>query len=225
MSALPSLIAGPQLDLLELPAGSDGEAADGALRAHESVGVFSGARFFARRPDAYRIVVRLLAAGLPIRLIAETVQVSEHTVLAVAERESTSVIAAKEHISRRLSAAARLAWDAVVDDLVNPVRRSVIETVDKAKIANALTDKWMLLAGEATHRLEVTLPAEEPAVTYARFLASLKPTGLDVEQDASKNPGAARDDQAGPEPQVVEVDATPVRPSDSESGSNPANRQ
>jgi len=59
--------------------------------AGRTIGEYSGARFFSKNPAMYRIVVRLLAEGLPVRAIERAVGVSAHLVEAVRAREAASM--------------------------------------------------------------------------------------------------------------------------------------
>lgn len=121
----------------------------------EQPGTLSGERIFSTRPDAYRAAVRLLARGHSLREVAAIVDISVPSVLAIRRREGHSVLTAaqKSDLSATLADVARLGAETARERLAAGEGRDI--ALDKLMLASAIaTDKAMLLAGEATHRIE-----------------------------------------------------------------------
>ena len=115
----------------------------------EAAGEFTGERLLARRPDAYRAVVRMAAEGLSISATARALGVSRNTVAAVREREGISIEQEKKELLRDVRKAARLSVERAIE---------LIPTISSAKDAAivhaVMVDKAQLLSGEATSRIE-----------------------------------------------------------------------
>lgn len=115
----------------------------------EGVGEFTGERLLARRPDAYRAIVRMSAEGLSISAQARALGVSRNTVCAVREREGISIEQEKKDLLRDVRRAARLSVERAIE-LVPGIQSAK----DAAIVAAVMVDKMQLLSGEATSRVE-----------------------------------------------------------------------
>lgn len=137
---------------MELP--DDVEARLDALE-REQPGVCSGERIFRSRPDAYMAAVRLLARGHSIRDTAAIADISVPTVIAIRRREGMSVLAAaqKTDLSGVMADVARLGAETARERLAAGEGHDI--PLDKLMLSSAIaTDKAMVLAGEATQRIE-----------------------------------------------------------------------
>ena len=117
-------------------------------------GRFTGERLKVLRPEVYRRVVDLLAEPreqVPLDHICRLLHVSEHTVKAIEKSQSIPIAERKQ---RLLAKALRIA-DKAAD--------RIEDTIDQAGCSQAAvvfgisTEKALLLAGEPTHHLQVTL--------------------------------------------------------------------
>lgn len=162
-----------------------------ALGECEREGTFTGARFFYQRPDAYRICVGLIAAGLSVDFIARLLRISEHKALAVARREPLNIAKEKESMARWCRSGAKLAWQILQDRLVDPVQRSLIETKDLARIAAQMTETSLTLAGEASLVVEHRVATRSPHQELQDYLDSLPNSaagmGLGAQKDGPQN--------------------------------------
>lgn len=145
------------------------------------VGEFTGERFFAQRPEDYRMVVSLLAEGLGVIRIGSIMRVSPNTVMAVRDREGESIDIVKQRLAGLAHRGAAMLLEAVIEDVNDPVKRGKIATRDKAVAAAVLVDKGQLLSGEATMRVELTeqtAPDHDDYNAYIARLRSAKASGM-----------------------------------------------
>ena len=114
----------------------------------------TGALLKALRPETYRKVVELLAEPrehVSYAEIERVCKVSWDTIKAVERNEAATIAERKAKMLQQVTRVAERAWQTVEDKL------------DGANLAQATicagvaTDKMLLLAGEATHRVEVVL--------------------------------------------------------------------
>ena len=115
----------------------------------EAAGEFTGERLLARRPDAYRAVVRMAAEGLSISATARALGVSRNTVAAVREREGISIEQEKKELLRDVRRAARLSVERAIELIP-----AINSAKDAAIVHAVMVDKAQLLSGEATARIE-----------------------------------------------------------------------
>lgn len=144
------------------------------LEKLEASGEFTGERLLARRPDAYRAVVRMAAEGLSISATARALGVSRNTVAAVREREGFTIEQDKKELLRDVRRAARLSVERAIE---------LIPTINSAKdaaiVAAVMVDKGQLLSGEATSRIEKVEAGEDK---LREMLASLPVLEAEVVQ-------------------------------------------
>ena len=112
-------------------------------------GEFTGERLFRDRPGIYSAIVRMSAEGLSISAAARALGVSRNTVVAVRERENISIEQDKRELMKLLGTARRLAVEKVIE-LIPDLKSAK----DAAITAAVMVDKYALLAGEATSRVE-----------------------------------------------------------------------
>lgn len=113
------------------------------------VGEFTGERLFRDRPGIYAAIVRMAAEGLSISAAARALGVSRNTVVAVREREGISIEQDKKELMKLLGTARRLSVEKVIE-LIPDLKSAK----DAAITAAVMVDKYALLAGEATSRVE-----------------------------------------------------------------------
>lgn len=143
----------------------------------EAAGEFTGERLLARRPDAYRAVVRMAAEGLSISATARALGVSRNTVAAVREREGISIEQEKKELLRDVRKAARLSVERAIELIP-----AINSAKDAAIVAAVMVDKGQLLSGEATSRVEKVEVQEDKLREMLAALPVLEaeviPTGL-----------------------------------------------
>jgi len=118
----------------------------------ESAGEYTGERLAAQRPETYRQIAGLLAEGLGVKRVAAILNVSQHTVQAVRDREPEAVATLKEKVSSSCRSVARLCLESIRDHVLSG--RSLAPR-DAAWIAGVLLDKAELLSGSPTSRVSV----------------------------------------------------------------------
>jgi len=185
-----------QLELLpstelddELFAGEEDAAAIGPGKE------YTAARLFRANPRIYQAIISLRAEGRGILAVAKTLHVSPNTVYAVERREGQRVDKEKEELGHRARAVARMATEAVADDLADPARRKKIPTRDKAWIAGVLTDKSLTLQGAPTSIVEIRQTGEPDQETFNRYIASLP--SIEEEPGTGSGGGTPRQKEGG----------------------------
>jgi hypothetical protein len=114
-------------------------------------GNYTGERLKLLRPQAYRRVVELLAEPrehVSIREICRQCHVTDDTVKAVEKREAIPIAARKQALMVQAARIAKRAYDRVEDQIESaPLPQAVVT-------AGVFTDKFQLLSGDATARIE-----------------------------------------------------------------------
>ncbi len=177
------------------------------LEKLEAAGEFTGERLLARRPDAYRAVVRMAAEGLSISATARALGVSRNTIAAVREREGFTIEQDKKELLRDVRRAARLSVERAIE---------LIPTINSAKdaaiVAAVMVDKGQLLSGEATSRIEKVEAGEDKLREMLASLpvleAEVVQTGLSEGAPVQKGAGLAASLPALP---LVETHAHEVK--------------
>ncbi len=162
----------------------------------EATGEFTGERLLARRPDAYRAVVRMAAEGLSISATARALGVSRNTVAAVREREGISIEQEKKELLRDVRRAARLSVERAIE-LVPGIQSAK----DAAIVAAVMVDKMQLLAGEATSRVERVDASEDKLREMLAALPVLDATiltGQGASECAQRDPASSEGESVCP---------------------------
>ena len=178
------------------------------LEKLEAAGEFTGERLLARRPDAYRAVVRMAAEGLSISATARALGVSRNTIAAVREREGFTIEQDKKELLRDVRRAARLSVERAIE---------LIPTINSAKdaaiVAAVMVDKGQLLSGEATSRIEKVEAGEDK---LREMLASLPVLEAEVVQTGLSD-AAPLQKGAGLAASLTVLPLVETQPQDSES--------
>jgi len=162
---------------------------DSALfKAEEDKGEFTGERLYNNHPEKYRAVLALLAEGLSVRAVCKALKVSHHTVLAVRQREASTIATLKERIATLAADGAKLCVEAIIERLFDDEALKKISARDLSIIAGVLIDKGQLLSGGVTSRVEVTggEPGPDDFNRMLDKLAEAAGTGQDRERDKTK---------------------------------------
>lgn len=202
-----------ELPLPGLPTESDWQESEKPTAYSE--GEYTGERLFLRAPKVYQACIEMLAAGVPVRQICRLLHVNCQTVMGVREREPDAIGTAKARLSARLMNLGHLQTEIIRDQLCNLLQSG--KTLRPGEIKDLLIglgitlDKGLLLAGEATSRMEIV---EKPAPghdDYNRYIEAqaveVETTGLPAGTPPAKGPLALP--PAAPAPASVSV---PVRP-------------
>lgn len=112
--------------------------------------LYTGERFFSRRPDDYRQCVALLAGGIGLLDIARMLKVHHRTVAAVRDREGVRIDILKERIRSNIRLAVGIAAERLPDIMAKLPDGQVPLSMA------ILLDKLQVLDGEPTQRIEVT---------------------------------------------------------------------
>jgi hypothetical protein len=144
---------------------------------------YTGERLKMLRPETYRRVVELLAEPrehVSIREICRQCHVTDDTVRAVERREAVPIAARKQALMIQAARIAKLAYDRVEDQIdTAPLPQAVVT-------AGVFTDKFQLLSGDATARLE-------------NFNFNMKPVDIAAEWNKLHEAILAKAKQAGEE--------------------------
>lgn len=164
----------------------------------EMKGEFTGARLFLQRPAIYRAIVTMIARGLPVRFVERTLRVSHNTIRAVCAREGVAIDTEKNSFVADLRIAITRGA-AVLADVIGDI------APDKLPLAVAiLIDKYLLLTGEATSRIETTTGGSDKPKTWDEWIEQMKRVGA-----AGMGLGGEKDGAKG-EPVEVRTHALPV---------------
>lgn len=157
-----------QLTLAAIAGPDDGGAFSKLEGRHE----FTGERLLVQRPQDYRAILKLIGRGFTHQEIADVLEVSPGTVRAVLRREDIAVGLAKETMGMACMDVGGLCLTGMREKLGTKAQRDLVPLRDLAVAGGILIDKGLLLAGEATIRLDhrVTVDGEDP---YGAFLASM----------------------------------------------------
>lgn len=199
---------------------SSAEMEDRIFEESERKGEFTAERLFKKNLTVYRAIVTLLGEGRGQIWIGALFSISPNTVRAVAKREGLAVAAEKERLAEKAFGAAHLAIESVAEDLANPETRSKISTKDKALVGGILVDKGLLLAGEATVRVDIgrpVAPEHEDFNAYLEKLKSAAAMGGEAEKLAQKGVIDVEATEPGADP-----GATQAEPGLGSAGADPA---
>jgi predicted Zn-ribbon and HTH transcriptional regulator len=140
-------------------------------------GNYTGQRLKVLRPETYRRVVELLAEPrehVSIREICRQCRVTDDTVKAVEKREAMSIAARKQELAVQAARIAKLAYNRVEDQIdTAPLPQAVVT-------AGVFTDKFQLLTGDATARLEsfnLNLKPFDVAAHFEKLHAMIREMG------------------------------------------------
>ncbi len=180
--------------------------------AGETLGEYSGARFFSKNPASYKIVVRLLAEGLPVRAIGRVMGISAHLVEAVRAREAASM--ETQSYSRMLAGKVRGIMMQAADELRARLEdedaRAEMSTKDLIAAMDRLSGIERDLAGEPQNiqRVLRSEGADQRLVALLRGVGAVRDVeavevsgnGLGGENSSSREserPRAAEDEEDG----------------------------
>jgi len=190
------------------------------LKREEADGTFTGARLFKQHPEKYADCIALLAEGCGIRRTARLLKVSPNTVRAVRDREPDAIDTVKERIANQIKHGAEMLVEGILEDLDDDTLRKKIATRDKGVLLGILSEKYLLMAGQATSIVDVR-GAEPDHDAFNKQIAGLKTADATV----TGNPGAGGKQKAESRPNVVagvieadftEADAEPADGAESE---------
>ena len=151
-------------------------------------------------PEAtQRAIIALRAAGYSIQDVAALLKCHNKTVMAVDRWRPEEIASRKELVGAIAMQASDMAFAAVREKLSDPREVKKTSIKDLALTGAIAADKGLLLAGEATSRVEVVLDA---LPGHAAFAAELARMGL--------GSGARR--AKGARPELIDVEAEVAEP-------------
>jgi len=113
--------------------------------------IFTGQKFFDKRPEDYAQVVKMLAEGSTIKQICKTCKVSPHTIAIVKSREGDTLKESKKHLRALIGTATHLA----VEKLITKLNDDEIPSGVLPIATGILIDKHRQYEGEPTQTIEV----------------------------------------------------------------------
>lgn len=144
------------------------EVMERVISREQDQGDWTAGRLFSQRRGIYEVIVRMLGAQMPVRLIADLCHVTEKTVAAVRAAEPTAVTAFRDQLGQRRRNAIARSLDVIAAALEDGGKDSVSKAKDAAIVMNILDQQDRLDSGAPTQRLEINnVPAEEE---FRRFL-------------------------------------------------------
>lgn len=166
------------------------------FKREQDRGDWTAARLFSQKRAIYEVIVRLLGAGLHVRLIADLCEVTEKSVVAVREAEPVAVTAFREGLGvKRRNVIARLA-----DNIAAALELQDMEKA--AKIAKDLAVAWNILDGQ--ERLDNGSPTailridEVPALDAYRDFVKTIIVQAEVLPQTGSGDGCAGTKEGGP---------------------------
>jgi len=186
-----------QLESAQMDLIPSSEIMDLVLTKEEENGEFTGERLFQQHPEKYAVCIDLLAEGIGIRRIARMLHISHNTIRAVRDREGDTIDTVKERIATKVKHGVEMCAEAILDDLDDDAAMKKISTRDKSIILGVLSEKYLLMANQATAIIDVR-NAEPEHDDFNAYIAGLKtvdsPTtgnqGGRSEQKDGSGPGA-----------------------------------
>lgn len=175
--------------------------------------LYTGERFFSRRPNDYRQCVSLLAGGIGLLDIARLLKVHHRTVAAVREREGVRIDILKERIRSNIRLAVGIAAERLPDIMAKLPDGQVPLSLA------ILVDKLAQMDGEPSQSIQVT---HHVHLTHEAVRARLSafPDAIEIEAEKSTGLSAGSDGQkALPAPGAPACPADANTPSsDTQSG-------
>jgi predicted nicotinamide N-methyase len=180
------------------------EIDDGFWRAEDAAGRYTARRFFLKRPDDYRRVIELLAAGAGLLKIAALLKVHHRTVAAVRDIEGEQIDISKQRIRRNF----RLGLEIAAERLPEIMKDLPAGQVPVA--AAILADKLVQMDGEPTQRVEVTLKGKLTHEAVAASIAQF-PDAEDADFTATDSGAGESGQKALPAPTPEPAVPTPLK--------------
>lgn len=122
------------------------------LDADRKAGRFTAERV-AHNAARYQGLVAALAEGLGTRQIARAFKVSPHVVALIREKESQDIATLKEAFAIKAGRQVHLALERIEEKLLDP--HAKLDLLQLSVVVEKLSDKWLLLKGEATQRIAI----------------------------------------------------------------------
>jgi hypothetical protein len=156
-------------------------------------GAYTGARLQAKHPRLYQSIIRMLGDKMGVRQIARLLGVHTKTVAAVRDHSAHPIATVKKHLSAQLFGVAGMALEMAQERLENLDGKENLR--DLMVGAGIAVDKALLLAGEATMRVEFTQAApghEDYLATLQTIEAEATETDLEGETGGQKGAPTTR---------------------------------
>lgn len=149
---------------------------------------WTAGRLFSQRREIYEVVVRMLGAAMPVRLIADLCHVTEKTVVAVRNAEPTAVTAFREALGLRRRNAIARSLDVIAAALDSGGREEIAKAKDAAIVMNILDQQDRLDSGAPTQRLEIAhVPPEDE---FRRFLEAHAAHAVEIDAQTGLTRGS-----------------------------------
>ena len=160
---------------------------------------WTAARLFAKNPERYRLIVSVIAEGLPIRWICQAFKVSHHSIQAIREREPEIIATEKRLLAGKHRFASRICVEKIIEALEHLEPKDLRDVQSLGVLNGILVEKMQLLDGEATsivekpkgptlddiRRVYEALPGDEPAIDVEAAVL----TGSEAEAAGQKERG------------------------------------
>jgi hypothetical protein len=146
-----------------------------------STGHYTGERLLRDRPEIYEAITKMLASRVPIKQIKAFLGVHHLTIAAVAEREAPSF----DTMRKRLTAQAAVALEIVGDEIIENVLEGRIKPSELPHAYGTLFDRYQLLTGGATVRIE-KIEAEDVHAQLEKYLDELPEADVKMIEEIGK---------------------------------------
>lgn len=170
----------PALPGMELSA----EQAHGLPATVDTLGQYSGARFFSESPGLYGIVAALIKEGLSDAAISRAIHCHEHTSAAIRRRESQSLSGAEYSRVQvaRLRSCAMQSADRIAERLADDEAVKDIPVKDLAQVLDKVSHHERLISGEPTEIIKACLSVGvDPALRSLLSLREVDEINIDAE--------------------------------------------
>lgn len=158
------------------------QATEAAIQsAGPGEGVYNGARLFSQNPQLYETVVRVFSLTDSVRATARLCGVHVKTVMGVRDREGLSIATERERLSRLCAEVSGLTLEIVRERLSED--KPDVGLRDLLVGFGISVDKMLLLAGQATARIEHVLRTPD----HDDFNRIVETTGWETETPQQKD--------------------------------------
>jgi len=135
---------------------------DALVQEEKRRGIFSGQLLKKSNPEKYTLICHHLAAGLPIARISRLVQSSRNLIAAIKQLQPIEIEQEKRRIAGGAAAIIDLITEAQIDRLTDPASLKDISFRDLGVVKGIETDKFQVVTGGATSRVEVVAAVDGP---------------------------------------------------------------
>ncbi len=167
----------PEDTSIDLLPGIEASVVDGSFFLKSTMGNYSASLLKVRKPEVYNAAVELLGRDFSIEETSQILKLNPRSVAAILDRNPQAIAEVKQRVSRRFLDVATLSAEVARNRLLDdPDSISFKDLMIGGAVA---TDKHLILAGEATQRIEHVVRSGDD--DFGRMLEDAKRRGKVIE--------------------------------------------